>query len=46
VKYVDSDSICCPVVPEKAVAKYANGVLKVIVPYQMPLDDLVDVKIG
>ena len=45
VKYVDSDSTCCSLVPEKAVAKYANGVLTVTVPFQMPLDKLVDVKI-
>ena len=45
VKYLDSESTCCPVVPEKAVAKYANGVLKVTVPYQKPLDKLVDVKV-
>jgi HSP20 family protein len=45
VKYLDSSSTCCPVVPEKAVAKYTNGVLKVTVPYQKPLERLVDVKI-
>lgn len=45
VTYVDSYSICCPVNPEKAVAKYSNGVLKVRVPYLQPLDKLVDVKI-
>lgn len=45
VKYVDSYSTCCPVDPKKAVAKYENGVLKVTVPYQKPLDNLVDVKI-
>jgi HSP20 family protein len=45
VKYVDSDSTCCPIVPEKAVAKYADGVLKVTVPYQKPLDKLFTVKI-
>ncbi len=45
VKYLDSESTCCPIVPEKAVAKYANGILKVTVPYQKPLDKLVDVNI-
>ena len=45
VTYVDSYSICCPVNPDKAVAKYSNGVLKVTVPYQQPLENLVDVKI-
>ena len=37
VKYLDTYSTCCPVVPKKAVAKYANGVLKVTVPYKQPL---------
>ncbi len=45
VKYLDTYSTCCPVVPKKAVAKYANGVLKVTVPYKQPLSDLVTVKI-
>ena len=33
VQYLDSYAICCPVNPEKAVAKYSNGVLKVTIPY-------------
>ncbi|MDW5551153.1 Hsp20/alpha crystallin family protein [Methanosarcina sp.] len=45
VSYLDSYPTDCPVVPEKAVAKYSNGVLKVTVPYQEPLEKLVDVKI-
>lgn len=45
VTYLDSYSVGCPVEPEKAVAKYLNGVLKVTVPYQKPLEKLVDVKI-
>ena len=45
VQYLDSYSTCCPVNPEKAIAKYSNGVLKVTVPYQQPLEKLVDVKI-
>jgi HSP20 family protein len=45
VQYLDSYSTCCPVNPEKAIAKYTNGVLKVTVPYQQPLEKLVDVKI-
>ena len=45
VMYLDSNSICCPVIPEKAVAKYSNGVLRVTVPYQKPLEKLIDVKI-
>ncbi|AKB81900.1 putative small heat shock protein [Methanosarcina barkeri 3] len=45
VSYLDSYPTGCPVIPEKAVAKYSNGVLKVTVPYQEPLEKLVDVKI-
>jgi len=46
IKYSDSYSIFCPVIPEKAVAKYSNGVLKITVPYlTQPLEKLVDVKI-
>jgi HSP20 family molecular chaperone IbpA len=43
--YLDSYSICCPVDPEKAVARYSNGVLKVTVPFLQPMERLVDVKI-
>jgi HSP20 family molecular chaperone IbpA len=45
VTYLDSYSIACPVDPEKAVANYSNGVLKVTVPYQQMLEKLVDVNI-
>lgn len=45
VEYVDSYAVCCPVSPEKAVANYSNGVLKVKVPYQQPFEKTVDVKI-
>ncbi len=45
VTYLDSYAICCPVNPDKAVANYSNGGLKVTVPYLKPLDELVDVKI-
>jgi HSP20 family molecular chaperone IbpA len=45
VTYLDSYPTGCPIVPEKAVARYSNGVLKVTVPYQAPLEKLVDVKI-
>jgi HSP20 family protein len=45
VEYADSYAVCCPIVPEKAVARYSNGVLKVTVPYQQPFENAVDVKI-
>ena len=45
VEYADSYAFFCPVEPEKAVANYSNGVLKVTVPYQQPSEKLVNVKI-
>ncbi len=45
VTYLDSYQICCQVNPNKAVANYSNGVLKVTVPFLKPLEGLVDVKI-
>ncbi len=45
VEYADSYAFCCPVEPEKAVANYSNGLLKVTVPYKITLEKLVNVKI-
>jgi HSP20 family protein len=45
VEYADSYAFYCPVEPEKAIANYSNGVLKVTVPYRQPSEKLVDVKI-
>lgn len=45
VEYTDSYAFCCPVEPEKAIAKYSNGVLKVTVPYKFIPEKLVNVKI-
>lgn len=45
VNYMGSYSINCSVIPEKTVATYSNGILKVTVPYQQPLEKLFDVKI-
>lgn len=45
VEYTDSYAVCCPIVPEKASARYSNGILKVTVPYQQPFEKAVDVKI-
>jgi len=45
VEYTDSYAFCCPVEPEKAVANYSNGLLKVTVPYKQTPEKLVDVKI-
>jgi HSP20 family protein len=45
VEYADSYAFCCPVEPEKAVANYSNGLLKVTVPYRQLSEKLVTVKI-
>jgi len=45
VEYADSYAVCCPMSPEKAVANYSNGVLKVKVTYQQPFEKAVNVKI-
>jgi len=45
VGYADSYSICCPADPEKAVAKYSNGVLKVTIPHQQPFEKALNVNI-
>ena len=44
-KYVASQGFCCPVVPEKATAKYDNGLLKITVPFKEAMDNSVSVKI-
>jgi HSP20 family protein len=45
VEYADGYSICCFVNPEKAIANYSNGVLKVTVPSQQPFEKAMDLKI-
>jgi HSP20 family protein len=45
VEYVTTLSFCCPVVPEKAQAKYENGLLKIEVPFKDTMDDAVKIKI-
>ncbi|MBU0758726.1 MAG: Hsp20 family protein [Nanoarchaeota archaeon] len=39
IKYVSSLSFCCPVNPEKADAKYENGLLKISVPFSDPMEE-------
>ena len=34
VEYAGTFTICCPVVPEKAVAKHTNNMLIVTIPYR------------
>lgn len=51
VEYADSFAFCCPVEPEKSVANYSNGLLKVTAPYKPIVENkpivekLVNVKI-
>ncbi len=44
-KYMGSYSFVFAVQPEKAIAKYENGLLTVNVPYQKPIEKGVKVKI-
>ncbi len=45
VEYVGSYSICCPVDPDKARAKFSDGLLRVTVPYRDIVEDPVKVEI-
>ena len=44
-KYMGSYALVWPVQPDKAIAKYADGLLTVNVPYKGPLEKGVKVKI-
>ena len=44
-KYMCSYALVCPVQPEEAIAKYANGMLTVNIPNKEPLQGGVKVKI-
>jgi HSP20 family protein len=43
--YIGSYSVCCPIDPYKAVAKYKNGLLIIDVPFMEPEFKSVEVKI-
>jgi HSP20 family protein len=44
-EYIGSYSVCCPVVPDEAEAKYTDGLLTVSVPYREPFEEAVTVQI-
>lgn len=46
IKYVASQTFCCPVVPEKAKAKYENGLLQIDLPFKDPMENAVTVKVS
>lgn len=43
--YVATLSLCCPVDPNRAKAKYVNGLLKIEAPFKDPMEDAVRVQI-
>ena len=44
-EYVGSYAVCCPVIPNKAEARYSDGLLTVSVPYKEPFEEAVNVEI-
>ena len=45
IKYVASQGFCCPVNPEKAKAKYENGLLQITVPFKDTMENAVAIKV-
>ncbi len=45
IEYVESQTFCCSVSPDKANARYENGLLKIEVPFSDPMESAVKVRI-
>ncbi len=45
IEYVTTLSFCCPVKPERAKAKYENGLLKVEIPFKDLMEDAIKIKV-
>ncbi|MBN1757660.1 MAG: Hsp20/alpha crystallin family protein [Chitinispirillaceae bacterium] len=46
IKYVTTLAICCLIVPEKSVASYNNGLLKITAPFKDKMDGAVEIKVS
>jgi HSP20 family protein len=45
LEYVTTETFCCPVQAEAAQAHYANGLLKIEIPFRDPMEDAISVTI-
>jgi len=45
-EYVSTRAFCCPVKPDKAEAKYENGLLKIEIPFKDPMEDAIAVAVA
>jgi len=45
INYVSSLSMCCDIVPEKAEARYGDGLLKIIAPFEDVMEGAIEIKV-